>query len=665
MCMMKKIKEFVFLISFLLTGGLFVTGCAGLQDPASVGTSKLTDVSIPETIAVPLNSDISIVGQGFEEGYKLIFTSTNSGDTYEFPVNDVTGTGVKINIGENINSGTYKVTAVKGSDESYLGTTRLSLQAATTIPDIAGKNIKGIVYCNGKGIPNVVVSDGIEVTKTDANGIYYLASAKKHGYVFISIPRNYEVATRNKLPLFFQYLSSGTAVVEQRDFELYEVDNSNHVMILMADMHLANRIADISQFKGGFYPELSSYAIQLKNSGIRVYGLTLGDMSWDAFWYSNSYALPNYVNEIGSIGFQIFNAMGNHDNDPYKAGDFAAESTFKLVVGPSYYSFNIGKVHYIVLDDIEYVNADGVQGTIGTRDYKDVVSTEAMGWLAKDLAMITDKSTPIVVAFHIPMYAASVNTSGQQVNTVTLNNGTALKTAFSGFSKVEFFSGHTHINYNIEISSGMYEHNVAAVCATWWWTCTTGYAGNHLCKDGSPGGYGIFEVSDKNLKYCYKGIGYSRDQQFRSYDRNTIEITAAAYTPKASATYQAMVPTYAGEYAAKSSSNIVLINVFNYDSTCKLEVTENGIALPVTRKSKKDPLHIISYEMQRLNRNAEPTADFVTNNSTHIFQVTASSATSTLFIKLTDHNGDVYTETMTRPKDFNTSMATGLVTVHR
>jgi len=100
----------------------------------------------------------------------------------------------------------------------------------------------------------------------------------------------------------------------------------------------------------------------------------------------------------------------------------------------------------------------------------------------------------------------------------------------------------------------------------------------------------------------------------------------------------------------------VLINVFNYDSTCKLEVTENGTPLTVSHVAAKDPLHIISYEMLRLKNNAEPTEDFCTGVSTHMFQVTASSASSTLIIKFTDHNGVVHTETMTRPKAFVYSM---------
>lgn len=653
-----KIKSTIKYFSILfLTGIVLLSGCSKSEPPVPTDSFKLTGVSIPGTISVPLNTDVTISGSGFASGDKLVFTSTtNSALKFEFPVTILSASSVKINIGSSITSGAYNIKAVRGTKEISLGSATVSLQTNTSIPDMAGKNIKGIVYCNGRGIPNVVVSDGIEVTKTDSQGIYYLASTKKHGYVFISIPANYEVATRSKLPYFFDYVTSSTSVIDQRDFELFEVNNNNSVVLAITDIHLANRNNDITQFKSGFYSEAAAYATQLKSAGTKVYCLALGDMSWDLYWYSNSYGLTNYLNEIDGVGFQIFHVMGNHDNDPYKANDFDAEAPFKQIIGPSYYSFNIGKVHYVVLDDIQYINTGGSQGVVGSRNYTEVVSTEQLNWLAKDLAEVTDKSTPIIVALHTPVYSLSVNGSGQAVKSTDLTNAASLTSALNAFSNVTFISGHTHVNYTVEIASNMVEHNMAAVCATWWWTGASGYAGNHICTDGSPGGYGIFEINDKNIKYSYKGIGYNKNKQFRTYDRNTIEISAANFTPNANSTYQAMVPTYAGEYATSSNSNIVLINVFNYDSNCSLEVKENGISLPVTRKYRKDPLHIISYEMQRLNKNAEPTSSFETNNTSHMFEVTASSATSTLEIKFTDRYGTVYTETMTRPKEFKTSM---------
>jgi len=365
----KNLKKIILYSTLLFISGLLVVGCSKKVEPTPTDTFKLTGVSIPGTISVAINSDVSILGSGFAAGDKLIFVSTeNSSLKYEFTVANVTNSGITINIGSSISSGRYNITAVRGTKQISLGTTTLSLQSNISIPDITGKNIKGMVYCNGKGVANVIVSDGIEVTKTNADGIYYLQSLKKHGYVFISIPANYEVATRNKLPYFFDYLTSTTSVIDQRNFELFEANNTNHVVIAMADMHLANRNNDITQFKSGFYTEASAYASQLKSSGMKVYGIALGDQSWDAYWYENSYALSNYLNEIDGIGFQIFNIMGNHDNDPYKVGDFAAEAPFKQIIGPTYYSINIGKVHYVILDDVQYINAGGSQGVIGARD---------------------------------------------------------------------------------------------------------------------------------------------------------------------------------------------------------------------------------------------------------------------------------------------------------
>ena len=68
---------------------------------------------------------------------------------------------------------------------------------------------------------------------------------------------------------------------------------------------------------------------------------------------------------MSKINCKIFNIMGNHDNDPYCAGDWIAENKFREVVGPTYYSFNLGSIHYVVLDNVEYINTGGSQGVIG------------------------------------------------------------------------------------------------------------------------------------------------------------------------------------------------------------------------------------------------------------------------------------------------------------
>ena len=72
-----------------------------------------------------------------------------------------------------------------------------------------------------------MVSDGTEVTVTDDKGIYELKSAKKWGYVFISVPSGYEVAAEGVFPQFYQTLKGAADVVEQKDFKLTKVDGQD------------------------------------------------------------------------------------------------------------------------------------------------------------------------------------------------------------------------------------------------------------------------------------------------------------------------------------------------------------------------------------------------------------------------------------------------------
>ncbi|WP_294081307.1 calcineurin-like phosphoesterase C-terminal domain-containing protein [Proteiniphilum sp. UBA5384] len=520
-----------------------------------------------------------------------------------------------------------------------------------TLPNKRGMNLKGWVSCEGVGIPGVVVSDGHEVTVSDENGVYYLASGKQEKYVFISVPGNYEVPYEGRAPQFFKKIREGVDVVERHDFELTAVDNNDHVVLTMADIHLAKRVDDLVQFEL-FIEDINETIAQYESSGKKVYGLTLGDLSWDTYWYANNFTIKDYVLYMNKINTPVFNTMGNHDNNPYVTGDWGAAQYYCDIIGPNYYSFNLGNVHYVVLDDILYHNNGGSDGVMGQRNYDAGFTSEQINWLRKDLEKVEDKSAPLIVALHIPVFSQPNinNVSNYRIANAEFHN------LLSQFDNVHIVSGHTHINWNYEHSEKLMEHNTAAVCATWWWTGYSGYASNHICKDGSVGGYGVWDMSDKSAKWHYKSMGYDHDYQFRTYDLNTIEITADKYAPYANATYAAQVPEYAGDYAKKSDKNEVLINIWGYDKEWEITVKEGGKTLPVTRVSAKDPLHVISYEVARLNRNATPSATFTTSNTSHMFKVKASSATSSLDIQVVDRFGRTYTETMTRPKDLITNM---------
>ena len=612
---------------------------------------SISNLNLKSSYYVSDNYTMIIAATGLVSGDKIILKNTKTTSlTYELAIQNIQTDKAEIVIPKGFEGGNYSIIISRGSQTRTLASANFIKIFNANITEKEGTTIKGSVFANGKGIPNVVVSDGVELTQTNADGSYQLSSAKKNGYVFISIPSNYEVKTTANIPQFFQYTTESNKNVEIKDFELTSVQNDNHTMIVMTDFHLANRTDDLLQFETGFIKDVNASITQLKSEGKKVYGLTLGDLSWDLYWYSNKFALPEFIPQMAKVNIPTFHAIGNHDNDPYYANDWDSESAYKKVIGPTYYSFNIGKIHYIVLDNIEYLNTGGASGTVGNRNYNAKISSDQLEWLKKDLAFITDKSTPIVVGMHVQLNnAPSIN----QTANLRLSNGQDLLTALSNFDNVHLLSGHTHVNYTVENTTKLMEHNIGAVCGTWWWTGKSNYTGNHISKDGSPGGYAVWDMSSKNMQWYYKGIGKEKTYQFRAYDLNQVHITAAKFAPKST---DAKLKEYISNYGTVNNKNEILVNVWGYDPKWKVEIIENGSPLTVSRVAAYDPLQIVSYAAMRLNDNATPTEDFVANNSTHFFKATASSATSSVTIKVTDRFNNVYQETMTRPKAFTINM---------
>ena len=505
--------------------------------------------------------------------------------------------------------------------------------------------IYGRVFCGTEGIPGVVVTDGYEVTQTDQDGNYTMVSDKKNKMVWISIPSGYTTACLGVQALFYQTLTENAYTPERRDFELFEDgDQTNHTMLVFGDQHLAARTKDREQYKT-FTADVMDYLASHK--GTKTYAVTLGDMTWDQFWYTNNYGFQDYLADIneGIQGLTVFHTIGNHDHNMitevsggssgWNAVDWDTAGAFREALGPNYFSFNIGQVHYVVVDNIYCKNTTG--GTDSDRHYDKTVSNDCLAWLKKDLSYV-DKSTPVVVTMHSAVW----NSNGS----ANLGNVVTLSACFDGFGNVTFLTGHTHNNWNVNKGT-IREYNSGAVCACWWWC---GYYNKevNIAGDGAPGGYRIMDWSGKEYTSLYKGTGKSTDFQFRSYDRNSIKVdTTGIKYAKAFAT----TLSQRGQYNVASTANEVILNVWDWDERWKVEVTENGTPLTVTKMSSYDPLFFLTYCSYRFKSTEKPS--FNADLTGHLFKVKASSANSTLEIKVTDDEGRTYTESMQRPKPFN------------
>ncbi len=548
------------------------------------------------------------------------------------------------------------------------------------IPDKDGYNVKGVVYCGDTPVEGVVVSDGTNVATTDAYGRYYLNSDKTRSYVFVSVPGGYNVKNDKNFPKFYSRFSiSDASVIEQHNFELFKNDNTDYVVIGLADMHVANIRDTPRQFTERFIPDVNATIAGYKAQGKDVYCISLGDETHDLYWYDYNLALGAAKPYFEMIDAPLFHCMGNHDNDPYYPGDFIAENTWRNEIGPSYYSFNIGNIHYVVLDNIVYRNEGASIGTLGDRSYDERITDNQIEWLKKDLAMVP-KTTPLVVCMHCRYFKKAILSGSSQVTSVgySLENYGDLKPCLNTYSNVTILTGHAHTNSSTELKP-IREYNIGAVNGSLWYTGQDHMAKNHICADGSVGGYFVMEVNGTTYTNYYKSMGYDRNYQFRTYDGNETFIRKSVFFPnstrsnkKAYDLFESKVPgcmeEWGGVYADGATTpkartdNKVFINVFAFDNRWKIKVTEEGKELKVTRINAFDPLHIASNACQCLNngenkdRAENITSGRLPSKTSHFFTVQASSKTSTLFIEVTDPYGNVYTEEMTRPKKFTLDM---------
>ncbi len=644
-----------YLLGFLII--ILSTACSNSNsgEPEFSDAQQITGIYVPQTITVTNNQSFTISGYGYAMTDVVSFRNSGS-EVYEAETVNVAEGHIELRLPEEMPAGAYDVSVTHSSGAvQVMGNTRIIRKTDYGVTDKEGMNIKGRVICNGKGLEGVTVSDGYEVVATDADGCFWMSSEKKDGLVFISVPSGYMVPVKNGIPEFSRRLIFARDVTEELIFELSEEANDDCVVIAMADAHLANRSSkDVPQFQAGFVPDVNALIASYESLGKKVYGITLGDQSWDLYWYDNKFSIKDATAEFTRVNCPIFHCVGNHDNDMKTVGDWASAGPWRTYVGPTYYSFNLGKAHYVILDDIDYYNSNN------KREQNHCIMPDQMAWLRKDLAMVKDKTAPLVVCMHVPLHRReNIDANGLQVDDPTLiTNAAELISAVSDFSDVKLLTGHAHINYDARNGSNIHEYNIASVCATWWWTGAPGYHDNHVCRDGSPGGYAVFEWDGKTYNHYYKGIGHDRNYQMHTYDLNNVLITKERHCPNANAEMAALIPTYAMGYDKVNKNNEVLINVFGFGYGWKIDVTENGKKLDVTRVKSYDPLHIVSFEMVRLNNNKHNFADSSMRTcwTTHLFKVKASSATSTLVITVTDEHGNVYTETMTRPKDFTYTM---------
>lgn len=523
--------------------------------------------------------------------------------------------------------------------------------------------VYGKVETSEGPVAGAVVSDGEKCVATNEYGFYQLESKKETGTVFVTVPSGYEPESEGVFPSIYSKLKLAAGLPERVDFKLKKVgDQKDFKILFLGDMHIAARTNDLAQFKN-FCTDVKKYLAEHANE--KIYGITLGDMTWDVFWESCNYQLSNYVSTVNTNlkPFMIYHCIGNHDHDMKSiANNKAATAQFVKDLAPAWYSFNIGDIHFMVIDNVDCIEYDGVKD----RPYIERLYGSQMEWIKNDLAFV-DPKAPVYVISHGSLFSQKLDV----FNTYKLRTADCdykpLISMFRG-REVHFVNGHLHTSHTaLPADVGpktfntstygytkVYEHNIPAVCSDWWYS---GYykPGCLISTDGTPSGWAVFNFTGNKSDWRYKAAGMSETIQWRAYDLNNVNFSGVKFTKSSQAVFDQFVKDYVVDSRYDGSrKNQLLINAFLWNSACKIEAaTVDGHSLTVTPVAANDPLSIWAMTIPYWDRGVSTVPGTMTKRRFHFFEIDCPDKDVDVVVTMTDGFGRVDRRTIARPLAFD------------
>jgi hypothetical protein len=513
--------------------------------------------------------------------------------------------------------------------------------------------IRGFVYDSSrKPLSGVVVSDGLNCVQTNRNGAFAIdCDTENVKFVTVSIPSGYSAPVRNGLPIFFKRLSEETKVngIYNLEFVLDKVPgNAERYSLLIA--------ADPQPRRHGYardqiaYPSLAcceDLYRDMREQGATImadkpcYGIVLGDIVHEDMSLFDTYV----ENGMAMMGFPTFNVLGNHDNDYTASSDAEGARVFEEKLCPANYSFNLGNIHYIILDNLIM---EVEKGTLNG-SYKQGLSDDIMHWLEADLSFV-HKDRTIMVCAHSPMF---MNSDGsERSNTAT--NGKSYAALLSGYKKVYAWAGHVHTMFNYVYDSGSEKSNIEVHTLS---RSTGELWTNEYMVGGTPRGYVVVDVEGDDVQWRFhptryqsgKRVSYDPDLVYSrrawNYDRNGVAVMRDGGAVLDDSYQMNVYPR--GAYG----DDYVYANVFMWDQNWENPVfisdsgsvsemtlvTESGFMFDIAQKEIFD-----FYKVQSTTLSGDDSYSWNPNKARHLFRVYSDKKKDGGRVEVIDRFGNVY-----------------------
>ena len=487
------------------------------------------------------------------------------------------------------------------------------------------RNAKGTVFHdrNGNGrydagepaLPDVRVSNGRAIVKTGSDGRYDLP-VDDDTILFVIKPAGWRTPIDElRLPRFYYiHKPNGSPESKHRgvdptgplpksiDFPLYPQEEPKEFKALMFGDPQPRDQKEIDYVTHDVVEELIGSDAS--------FGVTLGDIMFDDLSLFESQARA-----VALIGIPWYNVLGNHDINKDSKTRRHVNETFERTFGPSYYSFDYGQVHFLVLDDIEWYisKKDGKE----RGSYRGGLGERQMAFIRNDLALIPEEQL-VVLMMHIPL--------------IDVGDRQELYRLIEKRPFCMSISGHTHHHEHrfIDHKDGWrgpepHHHVINVTVSGSWWSGAPDERGipHTVMADGAPNGYSTITFDGHDYRLDFKAAGRSADYQMNIQAPESVRFDQAANTD-------------------------VYVNVFNGSERSKVEMRlgEESPWLLMERTVMADPAYARLVESEKAVKD-KPWLDLPKPKpSPHLWRHKLPSVsqpgTHALHIRATDRHGRIH-----------------------
>lgn len=475
--------------------------------------------------------------------------------------------------------------------------------AVVMVAPAAAETARGFVYedinSNAQrddaepGIAGVMVSNGREITKTGPDGSYKIA-IKDADILFVIKPTGYMTPVDEQQLPQFHYIHSPNGTppeIKLRypgidptgplpasiDFGLTSQDEDGPFeVILFADTQPQSDV-EIDFIRDDIVAELVETDA--------AFAVTVGDIMFD-----DLALFPRYNEVMSQMGVPVYNVPGNHELNFLSPDDKYSLETYKRLIGPATYAWSFGGVHFIAIDNVDYLGFDAGREEPtyrGNGIYEGRISADGLAFVENYLANI-NKGERVVILHHIPLRtyqdpeAPNINTTNKKDlfkilsgHTVYAAHGHTHTTEHHYFGPADGFDG----------PQPLHSHVLTTVSGSWWSgpNDARGIA-MAMQRDGTPNGYHIARFDGADMSVRFKPASQPETNQMRiMFDSQFHQMAAPIFKD-----YRHGGLTAGRITADQVSSTDILVNFFDGGPRTTLTVSVNG-ADPVAMVQVSEP----------------------------------------------------------------------------